>query len=88
MRTADLCPIENAPKDEWVCGELVVHLPTHDTSRPRFFVYRGERDGVMKLERASYDGKRRLLRLGKELDVPLHSRNEYVRVLRMRVVPC
>ena len=82
-------PIECASRGKWVCGELIVHRATHDTRRPRYYVYRGERKGMMKLGRLPYEEKRRLMWFGREIEIPMDRRNEYMPILRiMRVVPC
>lgn len=87
MRTVTLRLIGRAPEGRWVRGELVAHRATHDTRHPRYYVYRGERNGVLTLERLLVDEERKLMHLGRELKVPVARRDEFMLILRMMVVP-
>ena len=89
MRTAHFRLSKRAREGKWVCGELIAHRGTHDTRRPRFYAYRGQRDGMMTLARVCFDGTRRLMWFGMDIEVPMDRRNEYMAILRMMtVVPC
>lgn len=79
--------MERPPEGKWVCGELIAHCATHDTRHPRYYVYRGKRNGVLTLERLLVDEERKLMHLGRELKIPVARRDEFMLTLRMMVVP-